>query len=504
MSLATDSTATTFAKPRWLARPLAVGVCAIAAFAIHASLPLNHDVAWIMEGANRMLGGAQFGRDIVDVNPPLAWWLSCIPAAFARLTGIHLAQASVLFTLGYGLIAIALTDAARAVRSAAMLATLAFVLLLMPGYDFGQREHLMLMSAVPYLAAVAARAERRPIGLTLAIAIGLFAGAGFCLKPYFLLVPIFAESWLAWQRRSLFACLRPDFVPIPLFGAAYTACIVLFAPDYLHVVAPEAVVTYWALNASFAGVLRSSLIAVLPYGLFFALVLAEARKRPSPTAAVMFVGACGALVGAVLQMKGFTYHLLPAASLFALACFWENGETSTGKLARLAAIGLVTIAALPAFQQLRDAVSSKGTAARVAALSDAFVRYAGRGGTVYAFVTSPRDIHPAILASGTRWASDACCLYHLPAAIRADERPVSERARIQAVAARQVDHVLGDLARDHPAVIVVDAWPAQLGFGGRDFDYLRYLSQDPRFARLWRGYSERQAIGGYRVFVANR
>jgi hypothetical protein len=330
----------------------------------------------------------------------------------------------------------------------------------------------------------------------------LFVATGFCLKPYFLLVPIFAESWLAWQRRSLFAWLRPDFVLIPLFGAIYTACIVRFAPDYIHIVAPDAVATYWALNASFAAVLKASLAAVLPYLLFFALMLAEARKRPSRLAQIVFLGGCGALLAAILQMKGFTYHLLPAAALFALAGLFESGEPSTGKLGRLAAIGLVAIAALPVFQQLRDAASEKGTAAGVAALSDDFARYAGRGGTVYAFVTSPRDIHPAILRSGTRWASDACCIYHLPAAIRADERPASERARIRAVAARQVDRVLNDLARTHPAVIVIDAWPTQLGFGGHDFDYLAYLSHDPRFVRLWRGYAEQHPVGGYRVFAA--
>ena len=33
--------------------------------------PLNHDIGWILYGAKIMLSGAEFGKDIIEPNPPL-------------------------------------------------------------------------------------------------------------------------------------------------------------------------------------------------------------------------------------------------------------------------------------------------------------------------------------------------------------------------------------------------------------------------------------------------
>src|SRR3954470_22199696 len=51
---------------------------AIAALALWLQLRLypNHDVAWVLGGAREMLHGAKYGRDIIEPNPPLAWYLS--------------------------------------------------------------------------------------------------------------------------------------------------------------------------------------------------------------------------------------------------------------------------------------------------------------------------------------------------------------------------------------------------------------------------------------------
>jgi hypothetical protein len=80
--------------PDWLA-PAIVMFAAFATTAWHGTLPLNHDVAWIWEGANRLLHGAHFGRDVDDVNPPLAWWLTAIPVLLQYGTGL---SASISFS----------------------------------------------------------------------------------------------------------------------------------------------------------------------------------------------------------------------------------------------------------------------------------------------------------------------------------------------------------------------------------------------------------------------
>jgi hypothetical protein len=473
------------------------------ALALHASMPLNHDVAWIMEGAQRLLAGGQFGHEVVDANPPLAWWLSCIPAAFAQATGIRLALSSVLFTLAAGLASISLTNGAlRKSRLPSplrnlLIAFLPIPLLILPGYDFGQREHLMLIGAVPYLAAACLAAEDRRLSFGLSLSIGVFAATMFCLKPYFLLVPIFAEGWLAVRRHSMTAWLRPEFLVIPVLGVLYVIAIRLFAPDYLAVVMPEAMAIYWAFNSPPMPILFVTLRVMAPALSGWLLILIAQKAKPSLLAQIFAVGALGASAGCLLQMKGFSYHLVPGAALAVLACAADSISSGPSRKAfRIALfLAVATVTAITFNRQMGE-----GTAARVDALSTVFQKYAGPGGTVYAFITSPRDIHPAIVASNTRWASTACCLYHLPAAVRADERPQAERARILSVAESQTNRAIGDLLRTRPAVIVIDANEGKLGID-RPFDYLAYLSRFPSFVTLWRSYTELESIGGFRIFV---
>jgi hypothetical protein len=125
----------------------------------------------------------------------------------------------------------------------------------------------------------------------------------------------------------------------------------------------------------------------------------------------------------------------------------------------------------------------------VAALSADF-----RHHSVFAFITSPRDIHPAIVESGATWRAPACCLYLLPAAVE------GRSAVAIAVGKRQARNQISRLTRNVPDVVVVDDNRFKLGFGARAFDYLAYFQSDPKFAHFWRGYREVSRVENFRVF----
>ncbi len=50
------------------------------------SKPLNHDAAWYLYGAGRVVQGAKLYRDIVDINPPLIFYFGCPAVLLARST----------------------------------------------------------------------------------------------------------------------------------------------------------------------------------------------------------------------------------------------------------------------------------------------------------------------------------------------------------------------------------------------------------------------------------
>ena len=74
----------------WLLASLIIAVPTTLALAIQLSTYPNHDVAWVLWGAREMMHGAIYGRDIIEPNPPLAWYLSMPTNALATALGVPL------------------------------------------------------------------------------------------------------------------------------------------------------------------------------------------------------------------------------------------------------------------------------------------------------------------------------------------------------------------------------------------------------------------------------
>lgn len=482
---------------------LALAAIALAAWALQSIGPLNHDVAWILTGSGWILDGASLGADIIDPNPPLPWWLAAVPLGLGRLAGVGPAPAFIAFTIIACIAGLLLMRAALA-RSGSPLAGsngfqlfAAAAILLAPGYDFGQREHYLLIASLPWLAAADAAARGRRLPGWIAAGIGLFSAIGFCLKPYFLIVPIAAELWVAWRTRRI--AIRPEALALAGFGLFYLAAVFLWAPDYLSHALPDARGSYWAFDEPFATVAARIGVAFLPLLAAAFLLLRGASAEARSAAAIFFVGALAAAAIALIQFKGWPYHLLPGTALAAIGCAALARSGRRALPVAAAALLLVLFGAFAgSFGYARSIAAAEPPVS--ARLAERFRREAGPGGTVFAFIPSPRDVHPAIVASGVRWPSPYCCLYLLPAWVRADEAP--ERApAARAAALRQLDIVLTRLEARPPALIAVADGAFKLGFGGRRFDYLDFLSRYPRFRRLMGLYAEQERIGDYRIFV---
>lgn len=478
----------------------------------HAALPLNHDVAWVLQGAGKLLDGARFGRDVVDVNPPMAWWIAAVPVQIGGMIGLEPAIAFTLFVIGFSLLSVWLTGVAlrgtglTIIARSLVLVASAVTLVIVPGYDFGQREHLMVIVTLPYLAMASGRALGRPYPVTLALCIGVLVSVGCCLKPHFLAIPALVELWLVLSRRSPMV-FRPEIFAATAAGLLYLLAVGAVAPDYLTTVVPEAMASYGAYSMPRSAVVTGLLVEILPFAIG-AVLIALAARRPAPTfAALLWLAALGSGLAAVMQSKGWSYHFLPCISFALLGCltyFSSIGHDTRRTLAGIAGVLIVGATGLSAaVEQVVDFADRNGTAHRVETLSRIFTSYAGDGGPVYAFISSPRDVHPAIVRAGSRWVSEACCLHLLPAAIALEHAPgpKAEGAdRITAAAARQLASVIAALERDRPKVIVVDQRPGKLGFG-KGFDYLPMLQTDARFANLWKSYRLLDSIGGFGVFV---
>ncbi|WP_419827757.1 hypothetical protein [Sphingomonas sp.] len=280
------------------------------------------DVAWQLWIGRQLLHGARFYVDIVETNPPLWFWMA-IPIDW--MAGLAGARASTVMVAAMG-IASALSVVATgrllgdtpAPTRAALLSYAALTLMLMPLLDLGQREHVLLIGAVPYAMLAGCRHEQRDIPLLLAVAIGIGGAAGFALKHYFLISPALIELWLLASLRRDYRPLRPETVALTAFGSIYAAAVLILTPAYLRDIVPMLRLGYGALQARHLG----EMIRMTQYywALMAALLLVRADLLlRTPRALAFAVMAVGFAAAWLIQFKGWHNHEAPVTGCLMLA-----------------------------------------------------------------------------------------------------------------------------------------------------------------------------------------
>ena len=498
-----------------------LGTAAVAlGLAVQATTYLNHDLAWILYSTRRLLAGAEFGRQVLAVNPPLAWALAAPAVALADWAGIDpaavwrgLVAVATLASLGW-MAALARRVPAIAPGAGVALPLAAVFAFFLACYrDFGQREYLALGLALPYLTLVAARLSGTRPGLREALLAGAVAAVGLALKPYFLAVPVVVELVaMAVARRPGFA-LRAEVGAGAAVVAAYAASLPVLVPAYLFDVIPMVSRIYWGFQVPMATVLGHA-------GFSLAALTAAAILlrwlRPAPLAAVLLAAAAGFAISYLIQGKGYSYHEFPLRALAVMVLTLLVAAAAARRQA-LAPLALaITVLAVTLIDDTRRAAGWYRLASRLdlapaatrlryddPRTTDEVIAIVNRLPATRSFLalaTHPFPGFPTALYVAADWASRTNSRFFLPAIakLRARGAKPDDPTRVFAeTRARQM--VLTDLGR-RPALVLVDAGAWQHGIGARPFDILDFYREDPAFRRAWARYRERPPIQTLRVF----
>ena len=478
------------------------------------SSPLKDDVAWLLWVAKKWLAGRDLYVDLVEVNPPLVIWIYAIPAGLAEWLGVAPKLVSTPF--------FALTILGSAWWSANLLhrraplferrvpvfSLIATLLLILPGVEFGQREHLLAAAVLPYIALFvrALEGEREPrvqAGLA-----GVLAALGCAMKPSYALAIVLVEAIgvLRGHRRVRVAPLA--FVAATgLYGAA----VLVFVPDFLAKAVPLALALYGGTDTSVWHILMQS--QNLLFGQAVALLLCwrsqETLGRHSPflrhlfLALVAFAAACTVLF--VMQGKDWFYHRLPATSTTVLALLlwlavvlkaqWGVLGSTVAALPwrRLATPLPLTLAALLAFgvanfQRVRPWVEAAAEPNLSTEVKLVKLVKREKAKTYIAFSEWIALGFPVVNETDVSWTSRFDSMWALKGEIwraRQDGRAPKEWP-IRRWVAR-------DFVTGCPDLAVVDT--------REGINYVGVLvASDEDFARAWSRYREIAAFDGLRVF----
>ncbi|MGH6901996.1 MAG: hypothetical protein ACREIR_04585, partial [Geminicoccaceae bacterium] len=212
---------------------------------------INNDVAWYIYSAGAFQdGGRLYDSIFFEVNPPLMLYLTVPGVLLARLTGlfeVHAYVLSVFVIVTFSLLlgTRVLSDAPARHRHAYLVFSF-LVLVILPASDFGQRSHVMVCLALPYLLLIAGRLLE---GASLprwhvAAVVGAVAGVGFAIKPHYLLLMAALEGMLLWRTRRLLCVFRPETLAVAVVVALYAGTVLVFTPEYLTRIVPYALEVY--------------------------------------------------------------------------------------------------------------------------------------------------------------------------------------------------------------------------------------------------------------------
>lgn len=371
-----------------------------------------------------------------------------------------------------------------------------FILLLaLPVFCFGEREHLLLLGALPYAALAARRAEREAVDRRLALTIGLIAAGSIALKPYFALVPLALEIWLWRRQRRHWRPLRPETAALAAVALVYGGAVLVLAPDWLARVVPMARLFY----ADFAppAAWLATRQPYLPAWLLGALALLAERPRSARTQAAA-VATAAFLACYLLQAKGFPYHALPVTVGLAWTLWLLILDDGAGAAA-LARRPLATLAILFAFATAALIGPFRAPSlGRLAPVVDRLPQ-----GTRFAVISAHSwEAFPLVEQRGfVQPLSTANPMMALRTVLRDGEGPRATRDG-RTLRLWMLDTLAGDLVRCPAEALLIDDAGASPVLAGTGVGYLAWLRRDPRFAALLAAYRPAARDGGRLLLLA--
>lgn len=291
-------------------------------------LRIGWDPALHLQCAELIVKGGIPYVDMLDVNPPLIWYLDTLPVlvsqAFKAPVILVFNEFMVLLmlwaasSLGYLLIKKVSPDQAFTYLGL-IFGVLYFNFFLR--WDFGQREEIFVLLYLPYLVLRLLRYQGAKITLAEGLVFGITGAIGICLKHYFVLVAVMVELSMLLAFRRPRVLLAWENLGALCFAILYLAHFA-FAPkemldNYFHFLVPAFAKGYFFWDTCLA----NSIAAPDKRGVFYlaclGAVLALTQLKRAPVLLPLMVFTTASIIPYLLQFKGWPYHDIP---VFAGAC----------------------------------------------------------------------------------------------------------------------------------------------------------------------------------------
>ncbi|MDQ2954545.1 MAG: hypothetical protein M3R18_06385 [Pseudomonadota bacterium] len=480
--------------PRWV--PL-VGILLLAVL-LRLIIGTNMDVSWLITVGEKVLDGQRLYVDLIEVNPPASVFLYFpavlveraigLPAEIAVDALVVFAACCSIFLVGRILDSAKLLDGMARWKLAAW--TLA-VLTILPTRTFSERDHIAVMTLLPFLALLIVRVKGLSVAPVSVLIAGIGAGLTMVIKPHFALpigMAILAAAVCARSLRPIFAI--ENWIAGAL-AALYGALVVIAYPEFIADIVPLVRAVYVPWQTPILALLTSAAVFCWLAALCM-LARWKGRLLAAPPYAPLLAASAGFFLAYFIQGKGFPYHAYPMLALAFIAMAFAGGENL--RVPAVDEIGGARTRMQRLFAMLPVAAIAVTSAVylNIAGSTNALIEPIGRLNPQPKMLIITSDLsvgHPLVRQVGGRWVSRVAGQWitagvfhrHMNEALDADTK-----SALRTYARRDRDMLAEDIRRQKPDIIVIER---------EYFDWDAWARSEPVIARELKAYRVAEIVG---------
>ena len=452
-----------------------------------SSQPLNNDAAILLWAAEQLLDGRTPYVDYVELALPAAHYVHTFPVLVSRLLELPLPLifqgcVFILVIITAALLYIfseQLRDATDPKCEASSQCFLAswfiFSLYVFADGGFGQREHLFILTYLPFLICRVAKHLAIQIPGELCLVAGLLLAPFALIKPHFMVLLLCSEFWLLFRSRSYASLKQIEMIAIFTVVILYLLHFAFIPSNMRHAFftnfLPFVIQNYTVYNCSWHDLLFTSVNSLVIPLLFTALCcIVWSYRRNVPAALLCEVLGVSSIAGGVLfivQHKGWSYHLYPALGCFTLLLATLFAMTYQDKRQlRMTAFSTWVVAALLLSTLGLGFIAfdlGKGRMLRLMPLISYLKQNSASDESILFISTNVYPAFPAILYADRRMTGRYGQMFPIPFFYSAREKvqsgvpPYRNRSNWSSEERAFLEQLGLDIQRDRPALVFIDA-----------------------------------------------
>ena len=484
-------------------------ICIISAVVLlrQFRLAINPDTAWLTSCAHRYYEGIPLINGCYDTNPPLSTLIYVPSIALSDLTAIKIYY-SVYITI-FALIILSTVLTYLIIKKRSFLSkeehqivVVAYItaVVISPQYDFSQRDHLIVVTAIPFFLTQISITKKIPINSLLSHLSLAFGTLMIMVKPHYGLFPSLLIIHRLITQKRIGVIFDRDFIYLSSGSLVYAATLFIFFPDFIITILPD-ILNYYIPYNNEDGVKSLLTPYILPVLLLSAAAFTATHKNRERQYfyASCWLGTLCALLAFHIQAKGFYYQIIPAKTFFLISCsltvfsFARYLLKDKDKHLLLTPLASLLIIAIPLYKSYKYSSQFPTHDYFLKAPLTQFIK-AECGSPCSYYMTYP---HMSLNTQtsfyiGDAFASRFPAFWFFPAMeahLGVSEEIIETKQykeRIEADKGRFSDYVVEDLKKYRPRLLLV--YKEKPDHKGTVFNYFEYFSTNSDFKKIMEKY----------------